>query len=193
MNRRLLDYLPEMEFLDEGEAPERTTQPRQAATMTFGADLLDLPDGAPLGAFLRKLVASIAAADRVPVGAALGKALVAVLEPVARSIMPIRRSGTGGADLKTMASRVFGMELEGLSPEDKEYEVAQQFIRLAADTIRNASAAAHTGAPSVVTAVAAFRQAARRYAPGLLKSKAQHAPTSGRWHREAGHIIVLHC
>lgn len=192
MNRRLLDYIPEMEFLDEAEAPERATQPGQATTMTFGADLLDHADGAQLGVFLRKLVGSIAAADRVPVGAALGKALVAALQPVARAIMPIR-SGGAGADSKTMAARMFGMELEGLSPEDKEYEVAQQFIRLAADTIRNASAAAHTGAPPAVTAAAALRQAAGRYAPGLLKSTSQTAPASGRWRREGRRIIVLHC
>jgi hypothetical protein len=88
---------------------------------------------------------------------------------------------------------MFGMELEGLSPEDKEYEVAQQFIRLATDTIRRATAAAHTGAPPTVTAAAAFRQAAGRYAPGLLKSAAQTAPASGRWRREGRRIIVLHC
>jgi len=88
---------------------------------------------------------------------------------------------------------VFGMELEGLSPEDKEYEVARQFIRLAADTIRNASAAAHTGAPPAVTAAAAFTQAAGHYAPGLLKNPAQTAPASGRWRRQGSRIIVLHC
>lgn len=200
MNRRLLDYTPEMEFLDEAKAPAGAAQPDQHRAMAFGADLLEVADEAELEHFLADLVAAVAAADRAPVAAPLGKALVAELKRAARPIMPIHSSGAGeprfagagAADLKTRAARIFGMELEGLSPEDKEFEVAQQFIRLAADTIRNAAAAARAGAPQAVAA-AALQQAARRYAPGLLQLQAQASPPGGRWRREGRRIVVLNC
>lgn len=188
MNRRLLDYLPEMEFLDEAEseAPHG-----QAATMAYSADLLGLADTAQLEGFLAKLVRSIAAANRLSLDAALSKALVASLKGAVLTIMPIHSGANGGVDLKSKAARIFGMELEGLSPEDKEYEVAQQFIRLATDTIHHAAAAANSAAPTAV-ATAALRQAARQYAPGLLQKESQAAPASGRWRRE-GRRIILQC
>jgi hypothetical protein len=192
MNRRLLDYTPEMEFLDEAESPADAAQEGQ--TTAFGADLLEVADEAGLEDFLTELVAAVTAAERTPVAAALGKALVAELKRAARPLLPIRSNGAGagGADLKTRAARLFAMELEGLSPEDKEFEVAQQFIRLGADTIRNAAATARAGAPQAVAA-AALRQAARRYAPGLLQRQAQASPPGGRWRREGRRIVVFNC
>ena len=183
MNRRLLDYTPEMEFLDEaGSAPA----PHSAA-MSFGAELLEVADEAELEAFLTELVSALA-----PLAPPLGKALVAELKRAVRPLMPIRSNGAGAADLNTRAARLFGMELEGLSPEDKEFEVAQQFVRLGADASRTAAATARAGAPQAVAA-AAVQQAARRYAPGLLRLQAQASPQSGRWQRQGGRIVVFNC
>ena len=66
----------------------------------------------------------------------------------AKSILPLHRAGgplidalgSGGAKLCTRAARIFGLELEGLSPDDKEFELAQHFIRFAADAVRHADA-----------------------------------------------------
>ena len=199
MNRHLLDYTPDMEFLEHAETPGARAPADPHAALAFGAGLLEVADEAGLEDFLSNLVRSIAASARTPIAAPLGKALVAVLKRAARSILPIHGSGAGavrfgseGADLKTRAARIFGMELEGLSPEDKEYEVAQQFIRFAADTIRTAGTAPRSGAPQAV-AGAAVQQAARRYAPGLLQQEAQGVPLQGRWQRQGRRIVVLHC
>lgn len=195
---RLLDYTPEMEFLEEAAGSADAAPAAEDPTITFGADLLDVADDAELDELLRDLVAAVAAAGRMPLGAALGQALVAELKRAARPLMPIRSNGAGAADLKTRAARIFGMELEGLSPEDKEFEVARQFVRLCIDAVGNAAAMARGGAARAV-AGAALRQAARRYAPGLLRPQglaapaAPGAPSQGRWRREGGRIVVLNC
>ena len=201
---RLLDYTPDMEFLNEEMAPAGTPQAQQNTAMAFGAALLEVASEAELEYLLTDLVASVAAKARTPVAAPLGKALVDVLKRASRTILPIHGSGAGepgfgtdgGADLKAKAARIFGMELEGLSPEDKEYEVAQQFIRLAADTIGNAALARGAGEPRAA-AGAALQQAARRFAPGLLQTEAQAQTQtqqqSGRWQRQGRRIVVFNC
>lgn len=200
MNRRLLDYTPEMEFLAEAGAAAGAAQAGPDTAMMFGAGLLEVAGEAELEDFLNDLVNSTVAAGSAAVAAPLRKALVAVLQRAARAVMPIhsnganeaRFGGAAGTDLKTRAARIFGMELEGLSPEDKEFEVAQQFVRLAADTIGHAAASARAGEPQLVAACA-LQQAARRYAPGLLQRQAQASPTAGRWRRQDGRVVVLNC
>ena len=204
---RLLDYTPDMEFLNEEMAPAGTPRAHQAhqhTAMTFGAALLEVGSAAELEYFLTDLVMSLAAKTRTPIAAPLGKALVDVLKRAARAILPIHGSGAGapgfgtdgGADLKARAARIFGMELEGLSPEDKEFEVAQQFVRLAFDTIGNAALAPGAGEPRAA-AGAALQQAARRFAPGLLQVEAQMPAQAqqqgGRWQRQGRRIVVLNC
>lgn len=203
MNRRLLNYTPDMEFLEPAEAHAKSAPADPHAAMALSAGLLEVSDQAELKAFLTDLVAFVAATGRSRIGAPLRQALVDALHRVARPIVPIHSAGdselrfgssAASVDLNPRAAHLFGMELEGLSPEDKEYEVAQQFVRLAADTIRHAGAARSNLAPPAV-AGAALQQAARRYAPGLLQA-APPAPSqtqTGRWRREGRRIVVFNC
>ncbi|MBJ7309181.1 hypothetical protein H7U20_03080, partial [Rugamonas sp. CCM 8940] len=118
------------------------------------------------------------------------------LADAARRVLPIRSGAADGAvalaaepaggDLKSRAARVFGIELEGLSPEDKEFEVAQRFVRFACDAARGALGGA--GATSEAATQAALWRAARRHAPGLLRCA---APGQGHWRREGGRIVLL--
>jgi hypothetical protein len=62
---------------------------------------------------------------------------------------------------------IFGSELEGLSPEDREFETAHRFIRLAGE-ISRAAARAGRGMRSNLLA----DQIERRLAPGLARSLA---------------------
>lgn len=215
MNRRLLNYTPDMEFLEHAEAHHATAPADPHAAMALSAGLLEVANQGELQDFLNELVTSVAATERSRIGAPLRQALVDALTRAARPIVPIHSSGAGeprfgnnagnnagsdvGADLKTRAARIFGMELEGLSPEDKEYEVAQQFVRFAADTIRHAGAAGGARAPHAV-AGAALQQAAQRYAPGLLQpapspsqSPSPSPSRTGRWRREGRRIVVFNC
>ena len=71
---------------------------------------------------------------------------------------------------------------EGWNQEDREFEGAKQFVRVAADTVRNAMAAAGSTDP-MSAAQDAIAQAAELRAPGLMQTGPRYgmAPYSGRY------------
>jgi hypothetical protein len=183
-------------------------------------DALEVTDEKSLNAFLRRLVErSSRAVGRRP-SRPVGDALVELLAHTARSVLPVavRRAGPDGAlvptamqrsDAVKSAARVFAGELEGLSQEDKEYEVTRQFVRFASDAVRHASLAA--GASPRDVAAAALARSAMHHAPGLLRTaqtstasrrgpvdmRERHAAAGlcngGRWVRRGRTIIVAGC
>lgn len=189
---RLLAYNPELEFMERG-----STGPDAAHELEFGADLLEVASEEELEHFLRDLIATVSPRGREALRTPLGAALVETIKRAARPILPIRSGmlaapSADAPDLKLRAARIFGLELEGLSPEDKEFEVAQHFVRLAADTIRKAMAAQAPADPGRA-AQTALGQAARQHAPGLMRHGDGLAPLSGRWQRDGSRIVVLDC
>jgi hypothetical protein len=111
-----------------------------------------------------------------------------------------------GGSLAGAAGKMFGLELEGLSPEDQEYEVARQVVKLAGDAVQRAALAPPAGNP-VETAKSAVAAAAAQYAPGLLKGAVPVAGAgvpfmpstsaslgrgrSGKWVRRGNKIILF--
>ena len=103
-----------------------------------------------------------------------------------------------GAQAASAAGRMFGLELEGLSEEDQEFEVAKSFVKFAGDAVKKAAAAPSRANPKAV-AKAAVKAAARQRAPGLLSSAAatgKSCPTcgrksSGRWIRRNNQIVLI--
>src|SRR5262249_22665926 len=95
----------------------------------------------------------------------------------------------------------FGLELEGLAPEDREFENAKAFVRFATLAAREAARLA-SRMDDITAAHTAIMHAARRYAPGLLATVSSspamgarhYAPreTSGRWVRVARNQVVLY-
>ena len=140
----------------------------------LAAQLLDVTNEAELEGFLGRLVDSVVrrAGGRVPV--ATRRVLVAVLRRTAERTLPtlttalgdpLGRAGVGPSAAET-AARVYGLELEGMSAEDRDYEIARQFLRFAgAVASRAARAPASAPAAAVDAAVAG---ASRELAPGLL-------------------------
>jgi hypothetical protein len=85
-----------------------------------------------------------------------------------------------GSSLSAKAGQVLGLELEGLSSEDREFEALKQFVRFAGQTVQNAVNAA-SGSDPHHNAHRAATDAAQVYAPGLF-AESPHAPgNSGRW------------
>lgn len=146
--------------------------------MEMAAELLEVQNEAELEQFLGRLFRRIGqGARRVfrsPVFRTLGRAL----RGVAKRVLPIagRVAGTAlggpaggmiGGSLGTMASGLFEMELEGLSQEDREFEIARRFVRLAGSAARHALQMPGAVPPGQAARGALIR-AARRHAPGLL-------------------------
>jgi hypothetical protein len=102
--------------------------------------------------------------------------------------------GALGSKLASGAGQIFGLEVEGLSGEDQEFEVARRFVRLASSA---AAQAARVNPANPRAAVrAAIQQAARRHAPGLLQPRGTSLPFIGRrqrgiWIRRGRAIILL--
>jgi hypothetical protein len=100
---------------------------------------------------------------------------------------------------------MLGLELEGLSYEDQEFEVAKQVVRLSGAAAQNA-AQAPPSIPPQQAAQAALTAAAQQFAPGLLRPAASQAmgraegrangkgcshKATGRWVRRGNAIIIM--
>lgn len=126
---------------------------------------------------------------------AAGKALPYIGKAIGGYIAP----GAGGAvgqRAGQWVSSQLGLELEGMSAEDQQFETARAFVRFANDAAK-AAAQAPTGVPPAVAAQQAVAAAARRHLPGLLRPQAgtphdgRTRPTRGQWVRRGKNIIIV--
>lgn len=188
----------EFEFGFEGPLNE-------ADEMELAAELLSVGNEAELDQFLgslfRKVGKSVGKLARGPIGKALG----GVLKTVASKALPVVGGALGsfvapgigtaiGSSLGSAAGRMFGLELEGMSAEDQEYEVARRFVRFAGEAIRQASDAP-ASAPAQQVVQSALTNAAQQHAPGLVPPSQAAVPfrggRTGRWIRQGRQIILL--
>ncbi|GGZ10176.1 hypothetical protein ACFFTM_17100 [Pseudoduganella plicata] len=170
-----------------------------------------------LGNFLKKAASVAGSVIKSPVGQAVG----GVLKGVAKKAIPLAGGAIGGyfggplgakigSGLASVAGSALGLEAEGeLSGEDREFEGARTFVRLAADTV-NKAAQARGGDPRQIAQQAATA-AARQFAPGLLGQGGQNGKqgaqggqgrqpgmagaggpgaSSGRWMRQGRKIVL---
>jgi hypothetical protein len=172
--------------------------PAVARSVERAAELLDVINEAELEGLLGRLVAETArnAGGRLP--ADTGRALVAVLRRTAERTLPTLATAlgdqpepTGGAgpSAADTAARVYGLELEGMSAEDRDFEIARQFLRFAeATTARAARAPAQ--APAAAAVDAAVTGAGRELAPGLVPPQRSSAtvPQPGPWARRRADV-----
>lgn len=152
--------------------------------MELASELLEVSNEAELEYFLGNLIKragkAVGGFVKGPIGSALGSALKAV----AKRALPLAGSALGnlivpglggviGGKLASAAGNAFGLELEGLSPQDREFEVARRFVRFAGAAANRAVRMPPRVPPgrAVKTAIVG---AARRYAPGLLQPRATH-------------------
>jgi len=147
MDNRLMEYRPEFEV---PVAPPRWQH--DEAELALGAELLSAIHEGRLRPFLHGT--ALQAGLPVPLAHAMASAVLPLAQRVFRPHDP-RKS-----------ARLFTMELEGLSPEDKEFELARHFIRFTRHAYRRARQL-QRGDPRQL-ARAALAQAAREHAPGLL-------------------------
>ena len=220
MNHALLEFSPEAEAFEEeafefGAAEWAGEGGVFAETdeMELAAGLLEVTDESELDRFLGNLIRKAGQAVGTFVRSPTGQALGSILKGAARQALPVVGralggyvGGASGADIggrvAQAAGKYFGLELEGLSAEDQEFEAAKSFVRFAGEAAKNA-AAAPPAAPPQAVAQAAVSQAAKRFAPGLLRRIAAPQPAiqtgqpratrSGRWLRRGRNIVIINC
>lgn len=179
--------------------------------MELAAELLGVGGEAELNQFLSDLITRATGTARSFAASPTGKALGGILRQAAKKALPVVGSavggyfgGSSGADFgRTVASgagRLFGLELEGLAPEDREFATARQFVRFCGACARRAAQTPASNNP-VATARQAATSAAQRYLPGLatLLAGPQAMPAqaagiggqSGRWYRRGNKLIIV--
>jgi uncharacterized protein (DUF697 family) len=188
----------------------------EADEMELAAELLEVQSEEELDQFIGKLFKKVGRGlgkvFRSPVFKSLGGALKGIAKkalPLAGgalgSLIPIPGVGTAlGAAAGNAASdalgetagQMFGLELEGMSAEDQEFEVARRVVRLGAEAAKQA-ADAPPNAPPQAAAKQALVTAAQTHAPGLVGANGnqqtgrRRSPRSGRWMRQGRNIVLL--
>jgi hypothetical protein len=224
IDRTLTEFEPEIdaleaeafEFPEEVEISGDTAMEGpfdEAEEMELAAELLTVSSEAELDQFLGKLLKGAWRGIK-KVGSVVGKVarpLGGILKGVAKtalpfvggalgSFIPIPGVGTAvGTALGSAVSKALEAELEGMSPEDQEFEMARRFVRLAGTAAKHAALAQPGTAPQAA-AKAAVMAAARQHVPGLRRGTTGMATTltatggpslSGRWVRRGRKIMLL--
>lgn len=210
----------EFEFGQESEMFSDSEQSpfSESEEMEMAADLLEVSTDEELEQFLGDLFKKIGRGAKRFFKSSAGRALGGILKKVAKTALPIigRAAGTAAGDfvapglgstlggsfggsLASSTGQAFGLELEGMSPEDQEFEVARQYVKLAGSAAQKVAQMPSNIDPRSA-ATAAITEAAKQYAPGLLKQKGSSQTRnrvnskqgrSGRWVRQGNKIILF--
>ncbi|SFN98641.1 hypothetical protein SAMN05216386_2335 [Nitrosospira briensis] len=206
------EFGDELESLDNAEMVSDEIE-----EMELASQLLEVADEAELEQWIGNLVKRAGRSAGQFVKSDAGRSLVEILKGAANKALPILGSaaksylggpvgGQLGNKLTSAAGQIFGLELEGMSEEDSEFEVARRFVRFSNAAAKNLAAGPRTGHPRKAARVAAVR-AAKRHAPGLIRPAKRRkrgypgygapanygAPGNGRWVRRGRNIIIINC
>lgn len=188
----------------------------EAEAMELAAQLLEVDSEAELEQFLGGLIKRAGRAAGQFIKSPVGQQLGGLLKGAAKKALPMVGSAIGGyfggssgakigRQVASTAGRIFGLELEGLSLEDQEYEAAKSFVQFAGTAAKKAASAPATANPRAV-AQSAVLAAARQLAPGLVSGAPTVMPSgargtvcpacgggakSGRWMRRGNKIILF--
>jgi hypothetical protein len=223
----LTEYSPQMETFEFPQAEQEFGESaggvfNESEEMELAAELLEVTTEQELDHFLGDLIKKAGSAVGQFVSSPVGRAIGGVLKTAAKTALPVAGGALGafvggplgariGSGLASMAGQALGLELEGLSQEDREFQSARQFVRWAGDTAKNTLTGSEgeiaQGKSLLQVVNAAADQAARMHAPGLqgrllpggpgaqAAENAGAAPTakahSGRWIRRGTHIVIF--
>ncbi len=185
----------------------------EAQETELAMELLEVTNEAELEAFIGNLARKAMQAGRSILSQPDMQAVGGILKGAAGKALPHIGSAVGrhfggatgakwGGRLAGAAGKLFGLELEGLSGEDQEFELAKGYVRFAGNTVRNMTGMAGSSNP-LAAAKQAAAAAARIHAPGLLsvgKARTVGGPSapmlpsssgqSGRWMRRGSKIVL---
>jgi hypothetical protein len=175
----------------------------------MAAELLGVASEAELDRFLGKLLSKAVSGVRNFARSDAGRAVGGILKSAAKQALPGIGQTLGGAAGGALGRRAgqwlgskleLGLETEGLSEEDREYETARAFVRFAHEAAQRTAQAAAT-APPAVAAQRAATAAAQHHLPGLLRpagaspsgpnGSAAGRAKQGRWVRRGNRIVIL--
>jgi hypothetical protein len=194
----------------ENEITEREGSFNEETEMELAAELLSLQNEQKLDHFLGGLLKKAVGAVSGLLDPGQSKILKGILKTVVKKVLPKAGAVAGtffggpvggaiGGKLGTDVSNLFELELEGMSNEDREFEVARSVIRFGGNAARRV-ADNFTGNPQEDVRLG-VTESAMRYAPGLLRRKGPHSHyygdnaysnsgDRGTWLRRGNKIII---
>ncbi|KQU74607.1 MULTISPECIES: hypothetical protein [unclassified Rhizobacter] len=187
------EYEGEFEYEGEGEAGSPFSEAEEIA---LAAELLSVSSEAELEQFLGKLWKGVKKVAGTV--SKIAKPFSGVLKAVAKkalpfvggalgSLIPIPGVGTAlGTALGSAVSSALEMEFEGLELEDREFEMARRFVRIAGTAAQQA-----TDSTAPAEFEAAVAAAAQQHLPHFSGRALPGRPLGGRWTRR-GAALVLH-
>ena len=216
-NFESFEYNPEMEAYESGEFGETEWGGEvfsEAEATELASELLEVTNEAELDRFLGDLISKAGKAIGTVVRSPIGKAVGGWLKGAAKTALPLAGGALGGfvggplgakigSGLASYAGSALGLEAE-MSQEDREFEGAKNFVKMAADAVKTATAAA-PGVNPVAVAKAAVKAAVENRAPGLLGGAPSAGPyghlarpngkfgRTGRWVRQGRNVIIVNC
>jgi hypothetical protein len=180
----------------------------EADEIQLAGELLEVTNEAELDRFLGDFIKKVGSVAGQVIRSPVGQAVGGVLKGVAKKALPMAGGAIGGyfggplgakigSGLASAAGSALGLETEQLEQEDREFEGAKQFVKVAADTVK-AAASAPPGSDPRAVAQAAAVAAARKFAPALLGQggmagaggAAGARGASGRWLRRGSKIVL---
>lgn len=194
------------EFL--GQYSGETDELNETQELEFAHELLSVANEQELNMFLGNLIKKAGKAVGNFARSSVGQSLIGALKGVAKKALPIAGSAIGtffggpagtaiGGKLGSMASNLFELELEGLSPEDQEYEMARAYVRFANAAANKAAGMVQQGAANPQGVVKqALTEAAQQHAPGLLQPTSapqngqRKRATQGSWVRRGNTLVI---
>lgn len=196
----------EYEFGGYGGSISSESPFSDAQEMEMATDFLEITDESELDQFLGNLIKKAAKAAGGFIKSPAGRTLGGILKSAAKKALPVVGGAIGtafggpaggmlGSKLASGAGSLFGLELEGLSPEDREFEVARRFVKFAGTAAKNAALSPQAANPATA-AKSAVIDAAKKYAPGILRqgSGPVGLPVSdrqtGHWVKKGNRIIL---
>lgn len=216
------EYTGESSGEYQGELPGEVFQ--ESTEMELASELLNVSNEQELDRFLGSLIKRAAGAVGRFAKSSAGRAIGGFLKAAAKRALPWagRALGTAlggpvggfiGGKLAGAASNLFELELEGLSNEDKEFEIARAYVRFAGDAVRRAARNPRYRYNPRQVVRGSVINSARRYAPGLLRKRRRpgypqpfgnganyagqpntdagmDSPDSGTWYKEGNQIII---
>lgn len=175
LEHELEDELEDEDEL-EGELELEIHEAGEQQELELTSHLLEVQGEQELEQFIGDLLRSTADTAGRFARSKTGRQLGGILKQAALKSLPVIGAGIGGSVGGAKGERLgralgkagqcFGLQFEGLSNEDKEFELARQFVRFANCASRHAQRKAMAGPPRQV-AQHAIRHAAHRHAPGL--------------------------
>ena len=190
------EAMPGGQVFDEGEEMELASELLEVAD----DDELEMFFGRALRRGFRKLRRRARRAIRGRLGRRIRRGLRGVAR---RALTNVGRAAGGafggpigaaiGGRLASGAGRAFGLELEGLSAEDQEFEVARRIVRMTGEAARAAAAVPDTVDDDEAAHIA-MRRAVGRHAPGLMRGgrmRGGGGRGAGRWVRRGRRIVLM--